>query len=190
MLAQSLLALAPAALAACSARGDGREDRGLSLPDVPEDLLAVPGPRPAASTVSLRDGTVVGVLTTTRAASGEPAAFVYRCLPDAAGVHRWTVLAEGGLAPLAGASASRGAALRVRAIAELPGDVDAQAQSPNEGSVPLYRYRLGGGLYVLRLDTRGGLGPADEGAACAAGSPDVRSPVSADFYFVGAPGYR
>lgn len=68
--------------------------------------------------------------------------------------------------------------------------MDAQARSPNASSVPLYRYREGNGLYVLRLDTRGGLGPADEGAACAAGTPEVRSPIRADFYFVAVPGRR
>ena len=185
MLARSPLALALAALAACSARSEGREDRGVSLPDVPDDLLTVPEPRHAPQTVSLRDGTVVGVLTTAPTPNGEPAALVYRCLPDASGGYRWTVSADGALVPLGFATANR-----VNALAELSGDVDAQAQSPNEGSAPLYRYRLGRGLYLLRLDTRGGLGPADEGAACAAGTPDVRSPISADFYFVLAPGYR
>lgn len=78
------------------------------------------------------------------------------------------------------------------------GAVEAQADSPNKSSVPLYRYAKSAGVascyigeptvdradYVLRLDTQGGLGPGDEGAPCTEGSPDVRSTFSADFYFV------
>jgi hypothetical protein len=84
---------------------------------------------------------------------------------------------------------------------QLIGAVEAQADSPNKNAVPLYRYGkstgvescyLGGSTvdraeYVLRLDTQGGLGPGDEGAPCTAGSADVRSAFSADFYFITLP---
>jgi len=189
MLARFLLALELATLAACSARGEAGEERGVGLPDVPDDLLAVPDPLHPQRTVSLRDGTVVGALTTAPSASGEPAALVYRCQPDAAGAHRWKLFPEGGLAPLGGPFPHGIGALHVSALADVAGEVDAQAESPNEASAPLYRYRRSRGLYVLRLETRGGLGP-DEGAACTAGSADQRSAISADFYFVALPGYR
>jgi hypothetical protein len=186
MLAKSLLALA---LVACSARGEPGEDRDVSLPDVPDDLLAVPDPLHAQRTLSLRDGTIVGASTTAPSASGAAAALVYRCRPDASGTYRWSVLLDAGLAPLGLGPARRMATLRPGALADLSGEVDAQAESPNEGSVPLYRYRSTRGLYVLRLATRGGLGPGDEGAACAAGAPDVRSELSADFYLVAVPAH-
>ena len=190
MLAKSLLAVALAALAACSARGEAGDDHELSLPDVPDDLLAVPDPRSPLETLSLRDGTVLGALTTAPNASGEPAALVYRCQPDAAGAYRGTVAPDAGLTPLSLAATRRLGGARPRALAEITGEVDAQARSPNRGAVPLYRYRRGRGLYVLRLDTRGGLGPADEGAACAPGAAEVRSAMTADFYFVAVPGDR
>jgi hypothetical protein len=86
--------------------------------------------------------------------------------------------------------------------AELIAPVDVEEELAPRGSVPPCRYKraqatvspfvevptFAGADYVLRLDTLGGLGPDPEGAPCDPGSLDVRSEVSADFYFVSLPG--
>ena len=92
-------------------------------------------------------------------------------------------------------------AAETAAHTEIIGTVEAQADSPNKDSVPLYRYGKSAGItssyigeptvdradYVLRLNTKGGIGPGDEGATCDAGAADVRSSFSADFYFITLP---
>jgi hypothetical protein len=101
-------------------------------------------------------------------------------------------------APTGPAWTVTGPGLRTQLIAP----VDAEEPLAPYGDVPLCRYRKAIGVtsgvagapaldradYVLRLDTQGGVGPDLVGAPCDPGSLDVRSEVSADFYFVSLPG--